>query len=155
MPLQYILLAGIDIGIIVLLLLIFFRNARERDSMSQDDLLKIKSLGTSLKKAMADSERVSNELLASFEDKTRELNGIIERIEYREKRLKKYISKAETLLNTIDETETQVAPPKKDPYKMAADLILQGLSHEDVQRKSGLSLSEIDLIKNITQYRAQ
>jgi hypothetical protein len=137
-----------------MLLVIFFREGRAKDNFKKTDMMQIKSLKGSLEKAMSDSSKVSNELLTSFDEKICALNEVLEKIDAKQKRLGKYIVQAEELLKEIDEKKQQHSHEILDPYKMAAELISRGLSPEDVQRDSGLSLSEIDLIKQLIRHKS-
>jgi len=148
-----ILIIGFDIIIVAILGLIFFRSSRARDNVKQLDMLHLKSLYSSLEKAMSNSEKVSNERLVSFDERIQNLNKMLKKIGTKQKILERYIVQAEEVIATIDYNKQQAGYIDSDPYKRAADLISQGISVRDVQKQSGLSLSEIYLIKQLTRPR--
>jgi septal ring factor EnvC (AmiA/AmiB activator) len=148
-----ILIIGFDIIIVAILGLIFFRSSRARDNVKQLDMLHLKSLYSSLEKAMSNSEKVSNERLVSFDERIQNLNKMLKKIGTKQKILERYIVQAEEVIATIDYNKQQAGYIESDHYKRAADLISKGISIRDVQKQSGLSLSEIDLIKQLTRHR--
>ena len=153
-PINYLLIIGIDAVIVLMLLVVFFRDGRTKDNLTKIDTMQIKSLKSSLEKVMSDSAKVSNELINSFDEKIYAVNEVLEKIDIKQKRLRRYIVEAEDLLKAIDEKKLLNSHDISDPYKKAAELLSRGLSQEAVQRESGLSLSEIDLIKQLARRKS-
>ncbi len=149
MNMQYGLILGIDVIILVVLMAVFFRNKRTEPQSPPLDMQKIKSLEASLKKSMDESLSVSQELLNSFDEKITKLNALYASIESKEKTISRYVEKAEKVIASIETRLQQTDQSSVDPYKMAADLIKQGASPDAVKKRCGLSDNEIDLICRI------
>lgn len=154
MPSQYLLTIIVDIAVIVLLVAVFIRTGRARGNNRQLDTTQIRNLELSLKKVMADSSSLSDELMGRFDEKLKELARILERIDNKEKRLESTIIQAEEVLDALDTRRQQAPQAMPDPYQKAADLIKQGCSAEEVHRAIGLSYDEINLIKQLVQSRS-
>lgn len=155
MPIHYLITLLVDIGVIILLMAIFYRTGRSTGGIRQIDTIQIKSLESSLKGIMADSAKNSNELIARLDEKMNDLNMVIKKTEEKETALKQGIRQAQELLKSFEDTKKQKKDSVTlDPYQKAADLISRGYTSEDVQKESGLSINEIDLIKQLVRYRS-
>jgi hypothetical protein len=155
MSIQYLITLGVDIGVIILLLAVFYRTGRSKYTARQIDSVQIKSLENSLKNLMSESTKNSNELISRLDDKMNDLNLVLNKIDEKELSLKKYIRQAQELQTILNETKQErKATVSFDPYQKAAELIDQGCTREDVQKECGLSINEIDLIKQLVRYRS-
>ena len=148
------MIIGIDAVIVLMLLVIYFRDVRTKNNMNRTDTAHIQNLKSSLEKSMSESAKVSNDLIKSFDEKIYTINEVLEKIDLKEKRLRRYFVQAEDLLKSIDEKKQLHNNEISDPYKKAAELLSSGFSPEDVQRQSGLSLTEIDLIKQLARHKS-
>ena len=120
-----------------------------KDDLKQQELV----LKKSLENVMMESEKISNDLIKTFDNSIRSFNEIHEKICTKEKRLEDNISHAEELIKTIESIKSMKRPGNTDPYNIAAELILKGYSAEDVQRECGLSINEIELIKQLSFHK--
>lgn len=152
---HYFFIIGFDIIIVLVLIAIFIRSTPKDGDVSQIDILKIKSLKSSLEKSMADSEKTTRELLDRLNDRIRKLNEILDTAQQKERSLEKYINRAESLQQSPAAEQYRVSHETLDPYKKATELLAMGFSNDDVCRQSGLSSSEIELIKQIGRYKSQ
>ncbi|MEI6126309.1 MAG: DUF2802 domain-containing protein [Pseudomonadota bacterium] len=115
---------------------------------------KIKNLEGALKKAMSDSEAASHDLLTRIDEKIESLKKILMQAEDSEKSLKHSMLGLKELLYALDKNKQQNNSSIADPYKRAADLLARGYSPEDIQKDCGLSLNEIDLIKQLVRLKS-
>ena len=146
---------GFDLLIVVFLALIFMRTRRTGEEPKSIDFLKIKSLKGSLEKSMLDSEEVTRELLNRLSEKVLELNSILEKIQEKESQLKGYLELVKSPPSAHSEQPRHEILPPADPYKTAAELISRGCSIDEVKRRSGLSGTEIELIRQVERYKQQ
>jgi uncharacterized protein DUF2802 len=145
----------LDIVIVILLIAVFFRIGNDKGHIKKMNVMHINNLKKSLEGVMKESEKISKELMDSFDKRITVLKGLHGRIYSNEKSLESNIIHAEEIIKSIDEKKsTHLQNNSEDPYKLAIDLILQGKSAEDIQKKCGLSLNEIDLIKQLSSHRA-
>lgn len=151
---NYLLIIGVDIFMIILLLMIFLRYGHRKDNTGKIDILKIKNLKSSLEQVMSESKKTSQELLRSFNERIIELNLFLKEIDNKEKHLEKCITQAEEMLKKVNHSNNKDRHEIADPYQKATELISLGYSNEDVRKQSGLSLSEIGLIKQIGRYKS-
>lgn len=154
-PVYFILIIAIDILIVVMLVAVFLRNGSFKNNLKTSDLQQIKSLKSSFEKVMLDSENLSNKFMQAVDERIRALNEVHQKLYAKEKRLESNFLHAETLIKSINEKMQKSGLDHSDPYKKAADLISQGFASKDVQKLSGLSLSEIDLIKQLARHKIQ
>ncbi len=148
-PIHYLLIISIDVVIILMLFIILLRSRSNNDGFNQSDITQIKNLKSSFEHTMKESEIISNQLLDMFDKRIRSLNEVHKKIYRKEKRLEDNIARAEDLIKLIDEKYQKHTDRVTDPYKKVLELMSQGLSFEEIQRQSGLSHSEIDLIKQL------
>jgi exonuclease VII small subunit len=153
MPPQYVFTIIIDLAVIALLVAVFLRTGRGRGGDRSADTAQIRNLELSLKKVMADSSTLSDELIGRFDEKLKELTRILERIDTKGKRLEAAIMQGEEVLSALEKSRQQAPQAMPDPYQKAADLIARGCSDDQVHREIGLSHDEINLIRQLAQSR--
>ena len=140
----------IDFVVIVLLVALFVRIGRIR--VKTGDLLQIKNLEVSLKKTIADSAKLSDELDTRLEETMQEFVRLLQRLDVKGKRLAASIARAEEMAALIDRQQ-QVSAQQPEPYQRAIGLIEQGASDDEVHRQSGISREEIKLMRQLYQLR--
>ncbi len=154
LPIHYMLILVLDVFIVVILLVVFYRIGRDKSQIKTIDTMQLNNLKRAFEKIMSDSKETSTELMNSFDQRIRALNEVHEKIYTKEKRLEENIVHAEELIKKIDVKIAQEIQKDSDPYKVAVELISQGRSSEAVQRICGLSLSEVDLIKQLASHKS-
>lgn len=142
---QFIIILVLDAIILLLIVVLFFRTSKKERIPPVKEQLHLKNLKSSLNKALAESEKTSHELLELFEERLKELTELLGKIEEKERRIKSGFKTATPEQSEKKEVNTY------SPYKTAASLIQQGLSNEEIHQKSGVSLSEINLIKQLSK----
>ncbi|MCP4715200.1 MAG: DUF2802 domain-containing protein [Deltaproteobacteria bacterium] len=147
---HFVLIIGFDILIVGILLLVFFRSGRTQDTVKELDVRQIKGLYSTLEKAMSESSQTSYELLGLFDEKITALKDVLEDSGKQKRRLEKRIAQAEEVISSISSHEKPSAPPGEDVYQRAAELIAKEVPEEKIQSECGLSLNEIDLIKQLS-----
>ena len=152
---QYLLIGVIDVIIVVVLIAFFIRSGRAKKEPPVIDTIQLKKLKASLEEAMSASTNASRELQATFEEKVKTVTELLKKLDEKERALKRYVSKADELLKSLDSAEQKKTGENSDPYIKAVNLASRGFSSEDIQKQSGLSLSEIDLIKQLARRKVQ
>jgi hypothetical protein len=154
-PPQYLLIGVTDIIIVVVLIAFFIRSGRTKNEPSVIDTIQLKKLKASLEEAMSSSTRASRELQVSFEEKVNKVTELLEKLDEKERALKTYIRRSDERLKSLESAEQKSTDENSDPYIKAVNLVSRGFSSEDIQKQSGLSLGEIDLIKQLARRKVQ
>ncbi len=142
---QFIIILLLDAVILLLIVILFFRTSGKERILPIKEQLQLKNLKSSLDRAMTDSEKASHELLSLFEERLKELTELLGKIEEKEKQIKEGLKTGQQGKTHNSDLNTY------SPYKTAASLIKQGLSNEEINKKCGISLSEINLIKQLSK----
>ena len=145
------MLVGFDVIILIVLLVILSRTVLQRDAPQPEENRHLNSLKISLEKLMCDSEKVSQDMLMSFEEQKNYLKELLSKIEEKERKLRRYIIHADDILKQVNQIKPQEKSVDNDPYKKAAVLVAQGKDPEEVQKQCGLTTSEIDLIVQLNR----
>lgn len=147
--LQPLITIFIDLAVIVLLVALFVRIGRMR--IRTGDALQIRNLEVSLKKTIADSTKLTDELNTRLEETMQELVRLLQRLDVKGKRLAAAIARAEEVATLLD--RQQVPEPQTEPYQQAIGLIEKGATDDEVHRQSGISREEIKLMRQLYQLR--
>lgn len=150
----YQMILGVDVIIIVLLLVILYRNGKTREGHGSIDVLKIRALKSTLDQAVGDSQRTTQGLVDVLGLHINDLQGILRVIETKERKLEECIAKADDLIDLLKKQGNR-QNKAADPYTRAAELIAIGITADDIRKQCGLSLNEIDLIRQLERNRAQ
>lgn len=153
-PIFYLLTACIEICIVLLLLVLFVRTGKAKNTSVQKDARQITNLEGAFKKVMSDSEAASHDLLSRVDNKIQSLKEVLLQAEDKEKSLKQYMLGIDKLLQSIDKKKQENTSGISDPYQQAADLLSKGYSPQDIQRDCGLGLNEIELIKQLVRLKS-
>jgi len=143
-----------DAVIVAILLALLWRSRKRHAGRLNIDLLKLKALRSSLDKALEESQRSSAMLFDVMASHRQDLNGLLKEIDIRTKELRLYLDESQKLLERLGEASRQ-KDTIVDPYTQAAELVSIGLPADDIKRRCGISLNEIDLIMQIERNRAQ
>jgi len=145
---QLILIAASDIVILILLVYILIRISK-KDSKRESE--EISALKVSFDKLMTESEKITKEMLSAFDKKITEFNDILADLDEKYNSIRLDMFKAVEISEGLNKKTIQ--EESTEPYKKAVDMLANGTSVEDIQKASGLSTGEIDLIKQLSQHK--
>ncbi len=108
-----------------------------------------------LKKLMADSRDSSDLFLGAVRESEENLHKLARQLDNKEKRIVILIEKAESLIQKLTSQQAKAESVASDGGKYAQILrmVQEGLSREEVAKRSGLSMGEIDLVVELEQAR--
>ena len=138
-----------DILILFLLVYILIRFTRKE---SKTESTEIRALKDSFEKLMSESEKVTKELLSDFNKQISDLNDMISQLDDKYNRIRFDMLKAVEISEGLNKTSIQ--DEATEPYKKAVDMLASNTPVEEIKKASGLSTSEIDLIKQLTQHKS-
>ncbi len=150
---QFAIITAIDIIIVVLLIYILMRSGSKKEKAFSDEY--VRKLEGSLKKTMSDSARATDKMFRAFDEKIASINQAADRAEEKHSSLCDAIKNADNVLKKAAPAYRAGSVSTEDPYACAADLINRGYSADHVQRESGLSRGEIELIRQISRHKSQ
>lgn len=109
-----------------------------------------------LEKIMANSqEQVTHFLEAVAENETK-MGKLIRQLDSKEKRLLILLEQAEALTEQIDSRKGESEPNSSgEKYEDILKMVKQGLSREEVARRSGLTEGEINLVIELAHARSR
>jgi predicted nuclease with TOPRIM domain len=146
---QLILMVLTDILILFLLVYILIRITRKE---SKTESTEIRVLKDSFEKLMSESEKVTKEMLSDFNKKISDLNDMLSQLDDKYNRIRFDMLKAVEISEGVNKNSIQ--DKSTEPYKKAVDLLALNTPVGEIKKASGLSTSEIDLIKQLTQHKA-
>ena len=146
---QLILMTLTDILILFLLVYILIRLTRKE---SKTESTEIRALKDSFEKLMSESEKVKKELFFDFNKKISDFNDMISQLDDKYNRIRFDMSKTVEISEGLNKNSIQ--DEATEPYKKAVDMLASNTPVEEIKKASGLSTSEIDLIKQLTQHKA-
>jgi len=146
---QLILMAVTDALILCLLVYILIRLTRKESKTESNE---IRALKDSFEKLMIESEKVTKEMLSDFNNKISDFNDLLLQLD------DKYNSIRFDMLKTVEISEginkTSIQDETTEPYKKAVEMLATNTPVEEIKKASGLSTSEIDLIKQLTRHKS-
>ena len=146
---QLILMAVTDILILFLLVYILIRLSRKE---SKTESTEIRALKDSFEKLMSESEKVTKEMLSDFNKKISDFNDRLSQLDDKYNRIRFDMVKAVEISEGLNKTSIQ--DEATEPYKKVVDMLASNTPVEEIKKASGLSTSEIDLIKQLTQHKS-
>ena len=146
---QLILMTLTDILILFLLVYILIRLTRKE---SKTESTEIRALKDSFEKLMSESEKVTKELLSDFNKQISDFNDMISQLDDKYNRIRFDMLKTLEISEGLNKNSIQ--DEATEPYKKAVDMLASNTPVEEIKKASGLSTSEIDLIKQLTQHKA-
>ena len=146
---QLILMTLTDILILFLLVYILIRLTRKESKTESTEILALKD---SFEKLMSESEKVTKELLPEFNKQISDLNDMISQLDDKYNRIRFDMLKIVEISEGLNKNSIQ--DEATEPYKKAVDMLASNTPVEEIKKASGLSTSEIDLIKQLTQHKA-
>ncbi len=145
---QLILMAGSDIVILILLVYILIRISKKESKTESEELSALK---ISFNKLMNESENATKEMLSDFNKRITEFNDLLSDLD------EKYNSIRLDMLKTVEISEgfskKTIQDESTEPYKKAVEMLANGISVDDIHKESGLSVGEIDLIKQLSKHK--
>ena len=146
---QLILMTLTDILILFLLVYILIRFTRKE---SKTESTEIRVLKDSFEKLMSESEKVTKELLSDFNKQISDFNDMISQLDDKYNRIRFDMLKAVEISEGL--IKKSIQDEATEPYKKAVDMLASNTPVEEIKKASGLSISEIDLIKQLTQHKS-
>ena len=146
---QLILITLTDILILFLLIYILIRITRKG---SRTELNEIRALKYLFEKSMFKSEKVTKEMLSDFNKQISDFNDMISQLDDKYNRIRFDMLKAVEISEGLNKNSIQYEAT--EPYKKAVDMLASKTPVEEIKKASGLSTSEIDLIKQLTQHKS-
>ena len=146
---QLILMTLTDILILFLLVYILILLTRKE---SKTESTEIRALKDSFEKLMSESEKVTKEMLSDFNKQISDFNDMISQLDDKYNRIRFDMLKTLEISEGLNKNSTQ--DEATEPYKKAVDMLASNTPVEEIKKASGLSTSEIDLIKQLTQHKA-
>jgi hypothetical protein len=108
-----------------------------------------------LEKIILDSQEYVNHFLRVVEENETAMNKLIRQLDNKEQKLIMLIEQAEALASQIDSRKTASEPiSSSEKYDDILKMIQQGLSHEEMAKRSGLTEGEINLVVELSHARA-
>ena len=146
---QLILMAATDFIILFLLVYILIRLNRKE---SRTETNEIRALKDSFEKLMFESEKATKEMLSDFNEKISGFNDMLSQLDDKYNSIRFDMLKAVEISEGLNKSSTQ--DEATEPYKKAVDMLASNTPVEEIKKASGLSTSEIDLIKQLTQHKS-
>lgn len=137
---------------VVILLLLRQLNKRMARNPREDDAATVGEL----KKLMTDSQDSTDLFLRTVQESEERLNKLARQLDNKEKRIVILIEKAESLIQKMasEQAKTESAESDGEKYARIIRMVQEGLSREEVARRLGVTMGEIDLVVELEQTRA-
>lgn len=141
----------IDIAFFVVILLLLRQlNKRMARKPGADD-----AAVAEFKKLVTDSQNSTDLFLRTVQESEERLNKLARQLDNREKRIVILIEKAESLIQQMasqqDKAESVGSGGEK--YEQIVRMVRQGLSQEEVSKRLGITMGEIDLVVELEKAR--
>jgi hypothetical protein len=142
----------IDIAFFVVILFLLRQLSKRvaRNPMEGDDA----AVGE-LKKLMTESQDSADLFLRTVQESEERLNKLARQLDNKEKRIVILIEKAESLIQEMASQQTKAESGGSDgeKYEQIIRMVQEGLSREDVVKRLGVTIGEIDLVVELEQAR--
>jgi hypothetical protein len=108
------------------------------------------------KKLMADSQDSTDLFLRTIQESEERLNNLARQLDNREKRMVILIEKAESLIQKMvsQQAKAELVGSDGEKYGQIIRMVQEGLSREEVAKRLGVTMGEIDLVVELEQTRA-
>jgi DNA-binding NarL/FixJ family response regulator len=107
-----------------------------------------------LKKLIGNSESITNQFTTSMEDGKQQINKLIKQLDDKERKLVMLLVEAETTLQNFSVQKTKLEPDiKYNQYDEVIKMVRQGLSLEEIAKRSGVTEGEITLVMEFAKNR--
>lgn len=108
-----------------------------------------------LKKIMAESREFAGEFMTAVEDNKSAIHTLARQLDDKAKRLMALLEEAERSIKKLESCREKSAPVStKEKYDDIIKMIEQGMSLEDVAKKSGVTEGEISLVMELVRTRS-
>ena len=107
-----------------------------------------------LKKIMTESREFAGEFMMAIEENKTAFNKIASQLDDKAKKLEILLEEAEKSIKRIESYREKSAPASsKDRYDEVIKMIQQGMSREEVVKKSGITEGEVNLVIELARTR--
>ena len=109
-----------------------------------------------LKKLMTDSQDSTDLFLRTVQESEERLNKLARQLDNREKRIVIFIEKAESLIQKMASQQAKAESVGSDgeKYGQIIRMVQEGLTREEVAKRLGATMGEIDLVVELEKERA-
>ena len=109
-----------------------------------------------LKKLMTDSQDSTDLFLRTVQESEERLNKLARQLDNREKRIVIFIEKAESLIQKMASQQVKAESVGSDgeKYGQIIRMVQEGLTREEVAKRLGATMGEIDLVVELEKERA-
>jgi hypothetical protein len=107
------------------------------------------------KKLMADSQDSADLFLRTVQESEERINNLARQLDNREKRIVILIEKAESLIQKMafQQAKAESGGSDGEKYRQIIRMVQEGLSQEEVAKRLGVTMGEIDLVVELEQTR--
>jgi hypothetical protein len=141
----------IDIAFFVVILLLLGQLNKRMARKPGDDSATVGEL----KRLMTESQNSADQFLRTVQESEERLNKLARQLDNREKRIAILIEKAESLIQQMASQQVKVESVGSggEKYEHIIRMVRQGLSREDVAKRLGVTMGEIDLVVDLEKAR--
>ena len=109
-----------------------------------------------LKKLMTNSRDSADLFLRAIQESEERLNKLARQLDNKEKKIVSFIEKAESLIQKMasQQAEAESVGSDGEKYEQIIRMVQEGLSREEVAKRLGVTIGEIDLVVELEQTRA-
>lgn len=107
-----------------------------------------------VKKIVMDSQEYTNQFLKTVEENELRLNKLARQLDDKEKKLMILLEEVETLMKNMDSRKASPGPVcANERYDDLLKMLRQGISREEIAKRSGFTEGEINLVMELGKTR--
>lgn len=106
---------------------------------------------TDLKAVMVDSEQFVNQYMKSIDENKDHLTKLIRQLDDKERKMVLLIEEADNALQKFDRQKKVADSPINDQYENISEMARQGLTVEEIAKRSGISEGEVNLVVELAK----
>jgi hypothetical protein len=108
------------------------------------------------KDVMTESQTVTHQFVEAIEENVQALNRLSHQLDEKEKRLVILLAQADSAIKSMEaKKEKTEAIPQVEGYEGVVKMVQQGLSREEVSRRTGFSEGEVSLVMELVRVRKE
>jgi len=114
------------------------------------------SMMDEVKDVMTESQTVTHQFVEAIEKNVQALNRLSHQLDEKEKRLVILLAQADSAIKSMEaKKEKTEAIPQVEGYEGVVKMVQQGLSREEVSRRTGFSEGEVSLVMELVRVRKE
>ncbi len=108
------------------------------------------------KDVMRESQTVTQQFVDAIEENVRALNSLSHQLDEKEKRLAALLARADSAIKSMEikKGKPETVPPMEG-YEGVVKMVQQGLSREEVSKRTGVSEGEVNLVMELVRARKE